>query len=276
MGRIRSIKPSFWDDEKVGRESEGVQLTYIGTWNFADDFGVVKANAHWLKSQIFPYKEKLRIDAFSTWLKRLEELEVVVPVTYRGECFYYIRTFRKHQKVDHPSKARNIPEGDLMQLLIEKGFIFNEENELVKYSREPSRGPREDSPQEGDREREVEREEEKEGGAGGTSPPDPTIPTDEKFQARKKAFGEELIPFVPTYGKKMIRDFFDYWSEPNKGKTKMRKDLERTWDLSRRLRTWADRNLKWDKTPKPDENESRDEYTARRQKLEAKTKVAGS
>lgn len=258
----------------MGQEPEAILLTFIGTWNFADDYGVVKASAVWLKSQIFPYKEKLRIDVFTTWLKRLEELEVVIPVAYRGECFYYIRTFRKYQKVDRPSKARNIPEDYLVAELNAKGFVFNDEEELVKHSTSPRHTL--DEPSLLEKEGEGEKEGEEEGGAGGASPPDPAIPKDEKFLARKQAFGEELIPFIETYGKEMIRAFFDYWSEPNKGKTKMRMDLERTWDLSRRLKTWADRNLRWDKTPKSDEKEQRDEYTARRQKLEAKTKIAGS
>lgn len=34
--------------------------------------------------------------------------------------------------------------------------------------------------------------------------------------------------------------FIDYWSEPNKSKTKMKFELERTWDTKRRLRTWTE------------------------------------
>lgn len=117
MPRIRTVKPEYWSDEKLGQESEAVQLTYIAIWNFADDYGVVKATPLYLKSQIFPYKDKLRIDVFCTWLKRLEELEVVIPFTYRGESFYYILNFRKHQKVDKPSKARNCPERELQSAL---------------------------------------------------------------------------------------------------------------------------------------------------------------
>ena len=39
----------------------------------------------------------------------------------------------------------------------------------------------------------------------------------------------------------MIRAFFDYWSEPNKAKTKMRYEMQKTWDVSGRLRTWERR-----------------------------------
>ena len=62
------------------------------------------------------------------------------------------------------------------------------------------------------------------------------------LEGRKEDFYNTLIPFVAKYGKEMVRAFFDYWSEPNKSNSKMRFELERTWDLSRRLGTWASRD----------------------------------
>ena len=64
-----------------------------------------------------------------------------------------------------------------------------------------------------------------------------------KRQAEKKEdFYNGLVPFVSIYGKEMVRAFFDYWTEPNKSNTKMRFELEKTWDLKRRLNTWATRD----------------------------------
>lgn len=61
-------------------------------------------------------------------------------------------------------------------------------------------------------------------------------------EKRKKKFGQELVPYVATYGKDMIRKFYDYWSETNKSKTRMRCETEKTWDLNLRLQNWARRN----------------------------------
>lgn len=36
----------------------------------------------------------------------------------------------------------------------------------------------------------------------------------------------------------IIEEFADYWSEPNKSGTKLRFELEKTWDLSRRMKRW--------------------------------------
>lgn len=59
--------------------------------------------------------------------------------------------------------------------------------------------------------------------------------------SRKDSFYQSLIPFVGKYPKDMIRAFFDYWSELNKSETKMRYELEKTWELPKRLATWANR-----------------------------------
>jgi hypothetical protein len=36
----------------------------------------------------------------------------------------------------------------------------------------------------------------------------------------------------------MIRKFFDYWREPNISRSKMKFELQKTWDLKLRLNTW--------------------------------------
>lgn len=59
--------------------------------------------------------------------------------------------------------------------------------------------------------------------------------------SRKDSFYQLLVPYVGRYPKEMIRAFFDYWSELNKSGTRMRYELEKTWELPRRLATWANR-----------------------------------
>lgn len=73
-------------------------------------------------------------------------------------------------------------------------------------------------------------------------------------EKRKGKFYQELIPFVEIYGKCMIRQFFDYWSEPNKSGSKMRFEQERTWDLNRRLCRWANNNKQYDRNGNKDQS----------------------
>lgn len=56
---------------------------------------------------------------------------------------------------------------------------------------------------------------------------------------RKKEFYDSLVHYVERYGKAMVRDFFDYWSELNKSETKMRFETNKTWEVAKRLATWA-------------------------------------
>lgn len=66
--------------------------------------------------------------------------------------------------------------------------------------------------------------------------------------SRKDSFYQSLVPFVGQYPKEMVRAFYDYWSELNKSGTKMRYELERTWELPKRLATWANRERMPSKT----------------------------
>ena len=114
MARARVIRPEFWSDEKLASVSRESRLTYAGLWGTSDDYGVTKGNAAWLKSQIFPYDEDLKITKFTEWLSELEGLRRIIPFTKDGEKYYYIPKFIEHQKVDKPSKNRNpLPPEDI-------------------------------------------------------------------------------------------------------------------------------------------------------------------
>lgn len=64
---------------------------------------------------------------------------------------------------------------------------------------------------------------------------------------REKDFYDSLIPYVAIYGSTMIRSFFDYWTERNKSRSKMRYELQQTWDLSKRLKTWENKQKEYEK-----------------------------
>ena len=67
----------------------------------------------------------------------------------------------------------------------------------------------------------------------------------EKVEQRKTRFKQELSLYVSKYGASMITDFYEYWSEMNKGGTKMKFEKEKTWELSKRLKRWSDNNKKY-------------------------------
>ena len=59
----------------------------------------------------------------------------------------------------------------------------------------------------------------------------------------KNQFFDEVMNFK-DYSKTMLTDFFEYWSEPTK-KGVLKKDTMKTWETSRRLKTWAKNESKW-------------------------------
>jgi len=70
------------------------------------------------------------------------------------------------------------------------------------------------------------------------------------IEEREKKFKESLYPFTKyaknpegIYSPEIIKEFFEYWKEPNKSKSKMRFEMEKTWDLKLRLNRWASNNF---------------------------------
>mgnify|MGYP003643312864 FL=1 len=60
---------------------------------------------------------------------------------------------------------------------------------------------------------------------------------------RLKAFKVIVYKYSDKYPKELLDEFFDYWSELNRSKTKMRWERENTWDLGKRIKRWADKDL---------------------------------
>lgn len=71
------------------------------------------------------------------------------------------------------------------------------------------------------------------------------VPDD--LKARAKRFYDSLVPYVIGHGgqydRAMVREFYEYWTEPDRApKPKMRFEKQATWEVGRRLATWARRN----------------------------------
>ena len=69
---------------------------------------------------------------------------------------------------------------------------------------------------------------------------------------RRESFVLEVMAF--DYDKKILDSFTDYWTEPNKSKTKMKFELQQTWSTNLRLKNWAANQKKWDVPTKINKN----------------------
>lgn len=59
---------------------------------------------------------------------------------------------------------------------------------------------------------------------------------------RKKLLMKKMVIHLPEYGKEMLREFFDYWTEMNEGGKKMRFEMQKVFQVDRRLKTWSRNN----------------------------------
>ncbi len=64
---------------------------------------------------------------------------------------------------------------------------------------------------------------------------------EKNIELRSTVFVSEVYSHE-EYQKEMLQKFCNYWTEPNKSKTKMRFELEKVFDITRRLVTWASRD----------------------------------
>ena len=58
------------------------------------------------------------------------------------------------------------------------------------------------------------------------------------LQQRNEEFYKSLIPYAKKYGPKAITEFYYYWAEPNREKTMLRFEMEKTWLMEPRIERW--------------------------------------
>ena len=54
----------------------------------------------------------------------------------------------------------------------------------------------------------------------------------------KERFIKDMEPYAEMYDRQMLNDFYRYWTELNPSKTKMRFEMQKTWETGKRLATW--------------------------------------
>lgn len=137
--RIRTVKPEFWSDEKIGSISPLARLLFIACFNIADDEGLLNINPMYLRSFAFPYDDVPLEDSKSI-LGELLEYSLIVRYTDAKKNIYgWIPNFRKHQRIDKPQKSK-LPAPSLQNIEIKKayasrqGFICELCGEILNFS----------------------------------------------------------------------------------------------------------------------------------------------
>jgi hypothetical protein len=106
-GRIRTVKPEWLDDEKLGAASDAARMLSIGLMLLADDHGRGRAHPLFIASRVWAYGDPHEsLTKVSDGLAELESLGFVRLYEVSKQQYFEIRNWLKHQKVQHPSAPR--------------------------------------------------------------------------------------------------------------------------------------------------------------------------
>jgi hypothetical protein len=101
VARIRTIKPEFWQDEKLAPLPALTRLVFIGLISQADDAGRLIDNVKMLDGQLFPLTD----ETCGPSLDELARLGRIIRYhSESGQRLLQITHWDTHQKVDRPSK----------------------------------------------------------------------------------------------------------------------------------------------------------------------------
>ncbi len=71
---------------------------------------------------------------------------------------------------------------------------------------------------------------------------------DKIIAEKKQKFYDDCKPYLVKYPKEMLRAFYNYWTEMNKPGTRLKFELQQTFEISKRLATWAGKTKEFVKT----------------------------
>jgi hypothetical protein len=105
--RIRTIKPEFFQDEKLAPLDPTTRLVFLGLISMADDYGRLLDNVRVIDAFVFPETEDTSREA----LARLSRIgRIARGRTASGQRAIQIVNWERHQKVDHPNPKASLPE----------------------------------------------------------------------------------------------------------------------------------------------------------------------
>jgi 5-methylcytosine-specific restriction endonuclease McrA len=106
MARIRTIKPEFWQDEKLAPLSPITRLVFLGLISQADDAGRLVDSPRLLNGLLFSQTEDDCVES----LGELNDIGVIDRgLTASGQGVIQIVGWEKHQRIEKPNMAAALP-----------------------------------------------------------------------------------------------------------------------------------------------------------------------
>lgn len=101
-GRIRSLKPEWLQDQNIQALDDSARVMSVALILMADDYGNGRAAPAFLDAQVWPAER----GKAATALAALQDIGYVQLYQVRGQSYYHLRNWAKHQRVNRPGKPR--------------------------------------------------------------------------------------------------------------------------------------------------------------------------
>ena len=209
MARNRIIKKEFYTDQKIIELEIPERLLFIGMTNFSDDTGIHINSAKMLKCEIFP-ADDIKVSYIEKSLLKMADLGLID--FNEDRSLIRIRNWSVHQKINrpYPSKYEFV-----------EGFSEHSVNTHGTISEDSS--PNNNKKENKNKKKNNNIEKRK-----------------QKFTNQTLAEGLKHTPMIDP---RICDEFIDYWTEMNKSKTKMKFEMQETFDISRRLKRWINNDF---------------------------------
>lgn len=103
--RIRTIKPSFWKNQKLATLSKADRLLAVALLNYTDDEGYFSAHEALIRGECFPFDEDAK--EIRRGIVELSKIGFIrLGMTIEGEKVGHIVGFSEHQRIDRPSPSK--------------------------------------------------------------------------------------------------------------------------------------------------------------------------
>lgn len=234
------INPNIWDDPNFIKLSRDARLLFIGLFSNADDFGRLRGNAGYLRKTVFGYDD-VKIEEVSMWREEvLNTMKHVVLYEVEEEEYLYLENWSKHQTLrqDRIQKSE-LPPPPASQNQEEIEEIQPDDNQMTTNPQPDDNHPRAEVKRSKEKLREEKLSKDRVSGA------DAPTPQSEAFNFFKNSDEwEKVIKALKNRGinediaRSEIHKFVNYWTEKDKTGQKTRWQLQKTFEISRRLNTW--------------------------------------
>jgi hypothetical protein len=108
--RIRTIKPDFWDDDKIAALSRPARLTFLGLISaMSDDEGRCRGNPRAVRAAVYPLDDDISIDEIDSHLGELQHGGLIIRYVVKDQPYIQIVNFTRHQRIQKPTPSQVPP-----------------------------------------------------------------------------------------------------------------------------------------------------------------------